>query len=96
MTGCTTTQVAGWLCLAQWWQLDIECIFSFILEVYLTTLCSDIFCFGEFFCDRTGRDRTGQDGTGRDSQTDGMEGYETERLFINSLILALPIFLLTL
>ena len=71
------------------WQLDIECIFSFILEVYLTTLCSDIFCFGEFFV--TGRDRTG-----RDSQTDGMEGYETERLFINSLSLALPIFLLTL
>ena len=59
MTGCSTQGALPFSAL-QWRQLDFECI-SFILEVYLTTLFSDIFCFGEFFCDRTGRD----------SQTDG-------------------------
>ena len=56
----------------QWWQLDFECI-SFALDVYLTTLFSDIFCFSDFFCD----------GTGHDRQTD----IGTDRLFSENIIL---------
>ena len=48
----------------QWHQCDSECIFV-TLEMHLTTLFSEIFCFSDFFV-------TGQDGTdtrNRDRQT---------------------------
>ena len=75
---CDGMQYAGcWLALPcpalQWWQLDFECI-SFALEVYLTTLFSDIFCFSDFFCDGTGQMDRGTD-TG------------TDRLFSENIIL---------
>ena len=60
----------------QWWQLDFECI-SFALDVYLTTLFSDIFCFSDFF--------GGQDGT--DKQADKQTDIGTDRLFLENIIL---------
>ena len=63
-------------CLAlQWWLLDFEHI-SFTLEVYLTTLFSDIFCFSDFFWDRTCRDGT-----------DGKTDIGTDRLSSENIIL---------
>ena len=38
----------------QWHQCDSECIFV-TLEIHLTTLFSEIFCFGDFFCEWTGQ-----------------------------------------
>ena len=50
---CDGMQVAGCQlalpCPAQQWhQCDSECIFV-TLEIHLTTLFSEIFCFGDFF-----------------------------------------------
>ena len=61
----------------QWHQCDSECIFV-TLEIHLTTLFSEIFYFGDFYCDGTGRD-----GTERDGQTD----IGTDRLFSENIIL---------
>ena len=79
---CDGMQVAGCRlalpCPAQQWhQCDSECIFV-TLEIHLTTLFSEIFCFGDFFCD------TGQDGTGR---TDKRTDIGTDRLFSENIIL---------
>ena len=60
----------------QWHQCDSECIFV-TLEIHLTTLFSEIFCFGDFFF------VTGLDQTGRDRQTD----IGTDRLFSENIIL---------
>ena len=57
-------------------QFDFDCI-SFMLEVYLTTLFSNIVCFSDFF-------GTGCDGTGRTvKQTD----IGTDRLFSENITL---------
>ena len=50
---CDGMQVAGCHlvlpCPAQqWYQYDSECIFV-TLEIHLTTLFNEIFCFGDFF-----------------------------------------------
>ena len=58
----------------QWWQLDFECI-SFALDVYLTTLFSDIFCFSYYF------------GDGTDKQADKQTDIGTDRLFLENIIL---------
>ena len=72
-----------WLALPcptlQWHQCDSECIFV-TLEIHLTTLFSEIFCFGDFFCDRTGRD-------GTDGRTNGRTDIGTDRLFSENIIL---------
>ena len=54
----------------QWHQCDSECIFV-TLEIHLTTFFSEIFCFGDFFCD------------GTDKQTD----IGTDKLFSENIIL---------
>ena len=59
----------------QWHQCDSECIFV-TLEIHLTTLFSEIFCFGDFFCDGTGRD-----------VTNGRTDIGTDRLFLENIIL---------
>ena len=60
----------------QWHQCDSECIFV-TLEIHLTTLFSEIFCFGDFFY-----------GTGWDGWTDGhTDGIWTDRLFSENIIL---------
>ena len=74
-------QVAGcWLALPcpaqQWHQCDSECIFV-TLEIHLTTLFSEIFCFGDFW----------GDGTGWDGQTDKRTDIGTDRLFSENIIL---------
>ena len=71
----------------QWHQCDSECIFV-TLEIHLTTLFSEIFCFGDFFCDGTGRDVTdGQTDKQTDGQTDGQTDIGTDRLFSENIIL---------
>ena len=55
-----------------WQQYDSECIFV-TLEVYLTILFSEIFCFGDFF----------RDGMVRDRQRD----IWTDRLFMENIVL---------
>ena len=55
----------------QWHQCDSECIFV-TLEIHLTTLFSEIFCFSDFFL---WRDRTGRDVT--DKQTNGHRDRQT-------------------
>ena len=40
----------------QWHQCDSECIFV-TLEIHLTTLFSEIFCFGDFFIGWDGTDK---------------------------------------
>ena len=60
-------------------QCDSECIFV-TLEIHLTTLFSEIFCFGDFFCDGTGRDVT-------DGRTNGQTDIGTDRLFSENIIL---------
>ena len=58
----------------QWHQCDSECIFV-TLEIHLTTLLIQIFCFGDFFfCDRTGQERT-------DGQTQGQTDFSQKILF---------------
>ena len=65
-----------WLALPcpalQWHQCDFECIFV-TLKIHLTTLLSEIFCFGDFFY-----------GTGRERRTDGIW---TDILFSENIIL---------
>ena len=58
----------------QWHQCDSECIFV-TLEIHLTTLFSEIFCFGDFFF------VTGQD------VTNGQTNIGTDRLFSENIIL---------
>ena len=55
---------------------------SFTLEVYLTTLFSDIFCFSDF---SLGQDMTERDGT--DKQTNGPTDIGTDRRFSENVIL---------
>ena len=84
---CDGMQVAGCQlalpCPAeQWHQCDSECIFVTI-EIHLTTLFSEIFCFVDFF-----GGGTGQDGTGRtNKQTNGQTDIGTDRLFSENIIL---------
>ena len=58
----------------QWHQCDSECIFV-TLEIHLTTLFSEIFCFGDFFCDGTGRDKR------TNGQTQGQTDFSRKILF---------------
>ena len=64
----------------QWHQCDSECIFV-TLEIHLTTLFSEIFCFGDFFCDGTGRDKR------TDKRTDKQTDIGTDRRFSENIIL---------
>ena len=68
--------------MEQWHQCDSECIFV-TLEIHLTTLFSEIFCFGDFFYG-TGRD--GTDGRTH-THTDGRTDIGTDRLFSENIIL---------
>ena len=64
----------------QWHQCDSECIFGTI-EIHLTTLFREIFCFSDFFCDGTGRDKR------TNGQTDKRTDIGTDRLFSENIIL---------
>ena len=64
----------------QWHQCDSECIFV-TLEIDLTTMFSEIFCFGDFFGGRDGTGRDGQTNKQTDKQTQGQTDFSRKILF---------------